>query len=127
MLDPKSSACKGKVFGVVVLIFVAGMALGALAMHLADRHIAATERALLDQAEKQMAVQHFTQELDLNAEQARAVEDILDEFIMQQAELMQQFQNTRISGHDRILRILNPDQQKRLKKVLDELGNKRRD
>ena len=127
MLDPKFASCKGKVFGMVTLIFVSGVAVGGLGMHLIDRHLSATQDTVLSQAEKQMAVQHFSQELDLNAEQAKAVEDILDEFIMQQAELMQQFQNTRISGHDRILRILNGDQQKRLKKVLDELGTKRQD
>ena len=73
--------------------------------------------------EKQMAVQHFYRELDLNEDQARAIEAILDEFIMQQADLMDRYRNTRLSGHDRILQILNDDQKKRFKKVLSELQN----
>ena len=127
MLDPKAAGCKGKLVGMVTLIFVSGMAVGALTMHLAERHRVDSERAALSAAEKEMAVQHFSRELELNAEQAKAVEDILDEFIMQQANLMAEFNNTRASGHDRILRILNQDQQKRLKKVVSELGNKRQD
>ena len=127
MVDPKIAACKGKLLGLVSLIFVSGMAVGALTMHLADRHIVATQKALLDEAEKEMAVQHLSQELELNAEQAKALEDILDEFIMQQANLMAEFRSSRISGHDSILRILNEDQRKRFQKVLDELNNKRRD
>ena len=127
MLDPKAAGCKGKLVGMVTLIFVSGMAVGALTMHLAERHWVDSQRAALSAAEKEMAVQHFSQELELNAEQAKAVEDILDEFIMQQANLMAEFNTTRASGHDRILRILNQDQQKRLKKVVSELGNKRQD
>lgn len=127
MVDPKFAACRGKLAGMVALIFLSGTAAGALSMHLADRYWLRPQAAVLSEAEKQMALQHFSQELELNAEQSRAMEEILDEFIMEQANLMQQFQNTRISGHDQILRILNPDQQKRFKKVLDELGNKRRD
>ncbi|MBI3698624.1 MAG: hypothetical protein HY238_27770 [Acidobacteria bacterium] len=127
MLDTKAAGCKGKLTCMVSLIFVSGMAVGALTMHLAERHWVNTERAALSAAEKEMAVQHFSRELDLNAEQAKAIEDVLDEFIMQQANLMAEFDHTRASGHDRILRILNEDQQKRLKKVVSELSKKRRD
>ncbi len=127
MLDPKCAASKTRLYGFMALIFACGLAVGGLTIHLADRHWVNKQNAFFSQAEKQLAVQHFSQELDLNPEQAKAIEEILDEFIMQQANLMQQFRSSRISGHDRILRILNEDQRKRFKKVLDELGTKRRD
>ncbi len=127
MLDPKCAASKSRLYGFVALIFACGMAVGGLTIHLVDRHRTAKQTAVFNEAEKQMAVAHFSQELDLNTEQAKAIEDILDEFIMQQANLMQQFRSSRLSGHDRILQILNEDQRKRFKKVLDELGTKRRD
>jgi|SRR5712692_4817778 t-SNARE complex subunit (syntaxin) len=127
MLDPKCAASKNRLYGLVALIFVCGLAVGGITIHMADRHWAAKQTAVLTEAEKQAAVEHFRQELELNPEQAKAIEDILDGFIMQQANLMQQFRSSRISGHDRILQILNEDQRKRFKKVLDELGTKRRD
>ncbi len=127
MLDPKVSGCKGKLAVFVSLIFLSGVAVGGIGMHVGDRYWLHLQPAAFTEAEKQMALQHFSQELDLNAEQAQAVENILDEFIMEQADLMQQFRTNRIAGHDRLLRVLSPDQQKRLQKVLDELGNKRKD
>ena len=127
MLDPKVAGCKGKLVGMVSLIFVSGMLTGAFTMNLAQRYWLHGQKPVLSQAEKDMAVQHFSQELELNAEQARAIEDILDEFIMEQANLMAEFKNSRLSGHDRILGILNEDQRKRFQKVLSEMSNKRQD
>ncbi len=124
MTDPQVAGCKGKLAGFVFLIFVCGMAVGGVGMRLYDKH----ESVAWDLAqEKQMAVEHFTQELDLNQEQARAIEAILDEFIMQQADLMAQFRTSRLSGHDRILQILNDDQRQRFQQVLSELQTKRHD
>lgn len=127
MLDPKVAGCKGKLLGMVGLIFVSGMVAGAFTMSLAERYWLRPKPLVLDQSEKEMAVQHFNQELDLNEAQARAIEEILDEFIMQQADLMAQFKTSRLSGHDRILEILNEEQRQRFKKVLAELANHQKD
>jgi len=127
MLDPKTSGCKGKLFGMVCLIFVSGMLAGAFTFRLAERAWWRPQPPVLTEAQKQMALQHFSQELELNQDQVKAMDSILDEFIMEQANLMQEFRNTRVSEHDQILQILNEDQRKRLQKVLTELGNKRQD
>lgn len=124
MLDP---ACKRKLYGMVALIFASGMIAGGFTMNLVDRYWLRPQSSFLSEAEKAMAVQHFSQELELNAAQAKAIDDILDEFIMQQANLMAEFRSSRVLGHDRILQVLNEDQRKRFKKVLSELGNRRRD
>lgn len=127
MLDPKATGCKAKLSALVCLIFFSGMVAGAFSLRVAERYWLRPQPAALTEAEKQMAVQHFSQELDLNADQVKAVNDILDEFIMEQANLMQQFQNSRLTGHDQLLHILNEDQRKRFQKVLTELDNKRQD
>jgi uncharacterized membrane protein YciS (DUF1049 family) len=127
MLDPKVAGCKGKLAGLVAIIFVSGMAAGALTMNLAERHWLRSRDAVLTEAEKEMALQHLSQELDLNPEQAKAIEAILDEFIMQQANLLAEFKNSRMTGHEQILRVLNEDQRKRFQKVLSEINSKRRD
>ncbi len=125
MVDPRVSGCKGKLAGMVGLIFFCGMATGALTMNLADRYWLRPPAPVLTEAEKEFAVQHFSRELELDAQQAKAMEDILDEFIMQQANLMAEFKSSRTSGHDRIIQILNEEQRKRLSKVLSEMSNKR--
>src|SRR5579884_331005 len=127
MVDPKVAGCKGKLFALLGLVFVSGMLAGAVTPKLAEHYGGRRPGPVLTEAEKQMAVDHFSQELDLNSEQVKAIEDILDEVIMEQANLMQQFQHSRTSGHDQILHILNADQRKRFQKVLSELGAKRQD
>jgi hypothetical protein len=127
MVDPRAAGCRGKLIGLVTLIFVSGMAAGAFTMNTVDRHWLRPQVLALNQAEKELAVQHFSQELELNPEQAKALEGILDEFIMQQANLIAEFQHSRLSGQNSILRILNEDQRKRFQKVLSELTGKRKD
>lgn len=128
MLDPRVAGCKGRLIAILALIFVSGAVAGGLTMHLVDHRLLKPQVLTLNEAEKDLAVQHFSQELDLNPEQSKAIEAILDEFIMEQANLMQEMQNSRSTGHEQILRILNDDQRRRFQKVLSELGNdKRRD
>lgn len=116
-------SCKGKLYGMVVLIFVCGVAVGGIGTHFVEQHW----RSEAGQIEAQLAMEHFRQELELNEEQARQVEAILDEFIMSQAELMSQFQTSRLSGHDRIVQILNDDQRRRFQEVWSELNTRRKD
>ena len=124
MLDPKLSGHKGKLFGFVAVVFLTGMVAGALTTKLADRYFAEPDGL---KQEKQVALQHLSEELDLTEEQARAVEAILDEFIMQQADLINTFNSSRLSGHDRIIEVLNDDQRRRFQEVLTELNTRRRD
>ncbi len=124
MVHPRMDDCKGKLAGMVAVIFLTGMASGALTMSLVERYWL-RPRAL--ELERQVALEHFRGELELNEQQARAVEAIVDELLMQQADLMEQFRNRRISGQDRLFQVLNEEQRKRLKKVLDEMNTQRQD
>jgi propanediol dehydratase small subunit len=124
MVDPRVTGCKGKLAGVVALIFLSGAAAGGLTMKAVDHYRLKPQALVLNQAEKEMAVQHFRQELALNDDQTQAIESILDAFIMEQANLMQEMQHSRVVGHEQILRILNEDQRKRFQKVLSEINNK---
>jgi len=128
MLDPKTAGCRGKLFGMVAFIFASGMLAGAFTMSLVERYYWLRPKpSVLSEAGKAMAVQHFCRELALNESQTKAIENILDEFIMQQADLLARYRSTRLSGHDRILEILNEDQRRRFKKILGELQNQRKD
>ncbi len=122
MLDPRDSTCKVKLFGMVAFIFVCGMVTGAFTWHVAQRRWFPPKASILHAEDKTAAMDHFNRELELSEQQARAVESILDEFIMEQADLMARYHTSRTSGHERLNQVLNEEQRKRLKKVLDELN-----
>jgi hypothetical protein len=122
MLNPRDSACKVKLFGVVAFIFVCGMATGAFSWHVAQRRWFPPKAPVLSAEDKTVAMDHFNRELELSEQQARAVESILDEFIMEQADLVARYRTSRTSGHERLNQVLNEEQRKRLKKVLEELN-----
>jgi hypothetical protein len=122
MLDPRDSTCKVKLWGMVAFIFVCGMVSGAFGWHVAQRRWFPPKTPVLSAEEKTVAMDHFNRELALSEQQAQAVESILDEFIMEQADLMARFRTSRTSGHQRLNEVLNEEQRKRLKKVLQELN-----
>jgi len=121
MLNSRDPGCKAKLFGMVGFIFVSGMVAGAISYRLLENRFFPHLQSSLSAESKSAAMEHFYRELELNEQQARSIESILDEFIMQQADLMSRYQTSRTSGQDRIQQILNDDQRKRWKKVLDEL------
>lgn len=122
MVDPTDRACKAKLFGMVAFIFICGMATGAFTWHVAQRRWFPPKPPVLSAEGKSVAMDHFNRELELSEQQARAVESILDEFIMEQADLMARFRTSRTSGHQRLNEVLNEEQRTRLKKVLEELN-----
>jgi len=129
-MDSRAEDCKGKLFGLVGLIFFAGLVAGGFATHLAHRlwiEPKLVSAAVLDAGEKAAAIEHFNRELELSQAQAQAIEAILDEFIMQQADMVARYQTTRQSGQSRILEILNDDQRRRFQQVLNEINQRRKD
>ena len=126
MVDPKVAGCKGKLAGLVAFIFFSGVAMGGFTMILAERYWLQPRRQALEKAEEQVALEHLSTELRLNDLQTRQVEEILDQVIMEHADMMAQFRTNRLHGHDRIMKILNEEQRKRFDQVLTEIGNQQR-
>ena len=122
MLDPRDPVCKVKLLGMVAFIFVCGMVTGAFTWHVTQRRWFPPKAPVLNAEDKAAALEHFHRELELSEQQAQAIESILDEFIMEQADIMARYRTSRTSGHDRLYQVLNEVQRKRLKKVLDELN-----
>jgi hypothetical protein len=122
MLTTKDPACKFKLLGMVAFIFASGMMTGAFTWHVVGRRLLPPKPPVLSAEDKAAAMDHFARELELTEQQAQAVESILDEFIMEQADILARYRTSRTSGHDRLYQVLNEEQRKRLKKVLDELN-----
>ena len=126
MVDPKVADCKAKLAGLVALIFFSGIAVGGFSMTLLERYWLQTKEQAFEKSEEQLALDHLNRELQLDEQQTRAVEEILDEVIMQHAGMMAQFQTNRNASHDRIMKILNEEQRRRFDQVLSEISQQQR-
>jgi hypothetical protein len=122
MLATKDPACKFKLLGMVAFIFTCGMVTGALTWHVVGRRLLPPKPPVLSAEDKAAAMEHFARELELTEQQALAIESILDEFIMEQADILARYRTSRTSGHDRLYQVLNEEQRKRLRKVLEEIN-----
>ncbi len=67
---------------------------------------------------REITLQHFKAELELTPEQTRQMEIILDDFMQYIHSLQAQMDDVRANGKERIMRMLNPEQQKKFKKML---------
>jgi hypothetical protein len=72
-------------------------------------------------AGKEVTLQHFIKELDLNPQQATEIAAILDDFMVYYHTLQSQMDEVRGNGKGRILSVLNPQQQSKFKKMLQDI------
>lgn len=120
-----------KAFGLLILVLVLGIALGAVGTRLigarafADR---ANPRGI--GADRQHAVSRLTEELSLTPDQEKRVSEILSDMqtkynnIRQQAN--PQYEQVRNEGHDQIRQILTPEQRAKFEVFLKRLDEERR-
>ncbi len=120
--DPRANWRNPRVLLVLFLVFLCGSLAGALTMKYAVSRDEPRSYPLAywTAGGKQLTLQHFEEELDLTPEQAREIELILDDFMMYYHTLQAQMDEVRATGKSRILRVLNPEQQKRFKQMLKD-------
>jgi len=126
---PQGPAGKNfKVLGTLVLVFLAGSAVGALTMQfgLHDRmhrtvsaasapvpvHKAATNDAM---------VQRFKTELNLSGDQTDKIAIVLDDYRQYYQSLQDQLDNVRSTGKTRIMQILDEQQRAKFEKIMGNL------
>ena len=90
----------------LVLVFLCGSVLGAMAMNYWDRAAVHTSSAGKDA--RPMSVKEFKQQLDLRDEQTRQLTSILDDF-------SHYYDNLLADLNSRVLLILNDDQKRKYK------------
>ncbi len=117
-----------KVIGTLVLVFLAGGAVGALTMQLglherlhrtvsaasvpATEHKASTNDAL---------VQRFKTELNLSGDQTDKIAMVLDDYRQYYQSLEDQLDDVRSTGKNRILQILDEQQRTKFEKIVGNL------
>lgn len=109
----------------LLLIFLCGAVVGALAMRYGIHGFIQQTGPYWNEGGKEISLQRFRKELDLSPEQAEQMETVLDDFVLYYQTLQTQMDEVRASGKERILRILNPEQRKRFEKMLSEMQARR--
>ena len=115
-----------RILGVLLVVFLAGAAVGAVSIRIAAQSFGAQARfqraaAVWKEGGKEISVEKFRKELDLTPEQAQQVEAILDDFVMYYQTLQAQMDDVRANGRTRILLILNPEQKQKFEKMLAQM------
>jgi hypothetical protein len=114
-----------KVISTLVVVFLAGAAVGALSMQLGlHEKLHRTVSAAAPKtppAAKDAVLQRFKTELDLSTVQTQQISSILDDYRHYYQSLQDQLDDVRAMGKTRIVQILNEGQRQKFDKMMTEL------
>jgi Spy/CpxP family protein refolding chaperone len=114
-----------KVISTLVVVFLAGAAVGALAMQLGlhDKlhRTAAAASKPVPLAAKDAVLQRFKTELNLTSAQTQQISSILDDYRHYYQSLQDQLDDVRALGKSRIVQILDDAQRQKFDKMMNEL------
>jgi len=114
-----------KVISTLVVVFLAGAAVGALSMQLGlheklHRTAAAASKPV-PLAAKDAVLQRFKTELNLSADQTQRISSILDDYRHYYSSLQDQLDDVRALGKTRIVQVLDEGQRQKFDKMMTEL------
>lgn len=121
MTNAQVTFYKGKIAGVLSVVFLAGMLAGAVGTSVYQRQTASAPHA--DSHRASLAVEHLRDELGLDSEQYAQVRGVLDECIMLEADMLTQIQLLRSDGRERIVKVLNSDQRAKFESLLHQVSS----
>ena len=117
-----SSSNNRKAIALIVLVFVLGVALGAVGHTFFDRHVLG--------AQSPRGVARLTKALNLTPDQQKQIGEILAEmqhrFDSLHQQMSPQFDQIREQGHDQIRQILTPEQRPEFEDLLKQFAEDRR-
>lgn len=120
--DCRASWQNPKVLTMLLLVFLCGATVGALAMR-AGLHDAMHKSGPYwkEGGGKDVILERFKKELNLSPDQTKQMETVLDDFMTYLQTLQSQMDEVRANGKDRIVRILNDDQRKKFDQMVNDL------
>ncbi len=121
MTNAQVTFYKGKIAGVLSVVFLAGMLAGAVGTSVYQQQAASAPHA--DSHPASLAVEHLRDELSLDNEQYAQVRGVLDECIMLEADMLTQIQLLRSDGRERIVKVLNSDQRAKFESLLNQVSS----
>lgn len=102
---------QGQAFGFIAAVFAIGAASGAVGMHIYDVEARTPPAITIDyQEDSHAALEEMAKQLRLDDSQRERVQTILDECIMEEADLLMRVRQVQQAGRSRILDVLEPDQ-----------------
>ena len=114
-----------KIISTLALVFLAGMACGALVMSMSlhDKLHRTVVAASVPpaQAPRDAVVQRFRNELNLTPDQTQQIAAVLDDYRHYYQSLSDQLDDVRSTGKERILQILDPAQREKFEKMMNDL------
>ena len=105
----------------LLLIFLCGMAAGAVVMRARAYSQVRASGAFYKEGGKVITLNKFRKELSLTEDQAKEFEIVLDDFLVYYQTLQTQMDDVRADGKKRIMRILTPDQKVKFEQMISEL------
>jgi hypothetical protein len=123
--DPRPTWHNPRILSTLILVFLCGAAAGAVAMRMyavrTMRPVAATLAS-----DKAVYLANLKSELNLSPDQAKEIDAVMDDFVMYYQSLQSQMDEVRANGRQRILKVLNEEQQKKFEKRIESLRPKLR-
>ena len=102
---------QGRAFGFIAVLLVIGAVSGAVGMHLYERKMRTPPVITIDyQEDSHAALEEMAKQLRLDDAQRERVQTILDECIMEEADLLMRVKQVQQAGRSRILEVLEPGQ-----------------
>ena len=114
-MGSSATASTGKAIGVIVLVFSSGFATGYVSFNLVES--LTPDRNVDFRIETTLA--ELSSQLDLNPSQREQIREILDDVIMEEAELLTELRWNQVEARERISRFLTPEQNRQFMQMLD--------
>ena len=116
-----------KVIGTLVLVFLAGGAVGALTMQMGlherlHRTVSAASTPVRKAPTNDALVQRFKTELNLSGDQTDKIAMVLEDYRQYYQSLQDQLDDVRSTGKTRILQILDDQQRAKFEKMMGNLA-----
>jgi len=124
----QSNPINRKAIALIVIVFLLGIAIGAVGHSLADRRVFGA--GVRPAGGPPGLVPRMTHELDLSADQQQKLTQILTDmkarFDAVHQQMNPQFEQIRNEGHDQIRQLLTPDQRPKFETFLQQLTEERK-
>ena len=115
----------GRAFGFIAVVFAIGVASGAVGMHVYELKMQTPPVISIDyQEDSDAALDEMVKQLKLNDSQRERVQSILDECIMQEADLLMRVKQIQQAGRGRILEVLEPEQRESFETLFSRASSK---
>jgi len=120
----KASIGNPRIASTLLLVFLAGAAIGMLGMRygLHDKlHKTVAASSLPHETGREAVLQNFKTKLDLSQDQTDQIAVVLEDYRHYYESLQDQLDDLRSTGRTRIVQILQPGQREKFEKMMDEL------